>query len=385
MRRTIPLLFLCAAALFGGKPTPAEAAVSAAMQTIAREPANAEHHAALAMALTRRARETSDFDYYARAEESVAKALEIDRDNFQALKARCWVLLGRHEFAQALELAKKLNQRTPDDVAVYGFLTDAYVELGNYQAAEESAQWMLDMGRSSIPALTRAAYLRELFGDLDGALELMNKAYTRMDLNESEDRAWALVQIGHLLTLAGKPAEAAQAIDAAFELVPEYHYALATKARLRASQGLFDEAIQLFQRRYRLAPHPENLFEVGNALWQAGRKEEARQILEKFESLALAESEGWDNANRELIAYYCDIASRPEDGLRIAEREIGRRKDVHTLDAYAWALFQNGRAKDAREYIEKAVAVGTIDPTIRAHAEAIRVVAEIDAEVGDER
>ena len=77
------------------------------------------------------------------------------------------------------EEAKKLNKRMPDDVMIYGFLTDANVELGNYKDAETAAQSMLDLRPGNLPALTRAAYLRELFGDIDGSLELMNMAYNR--------------------------------------------------------------------------------------------------------------------------------------------------------------------------------------------------------------
>ena len=51
---------------------------------------------------------------------------------------------------------------------VYGFLVDAYAELGDYAEAEKAAQWMLDLRPGNVPGLTRAAYLRELFGDLDG-------------------------------------------------------------------------------------------------------------------------------------------------------------------------------------------------------------------------
>ena len=39
---------------------------------------------------------------------------------------------------RAREEARKLNQKMPDDVMVYGFLTDANIELGNYKEAEES-------------------------------------------------------------------------------------------------------------------------------------------------------------------------------------------------------------------------------------------------------
>ncbi len=58
----------------------------------------------------------------------------------------------------------------------------------------------------------------------------------------------------------------------------------------------------------------------------------------EFEQQARKEI-GWaDNANRELIFYYADHTSRPAEALRIARVEAARRHDVHTLDAYAWAL-----------------------------------------------
>ena len=59
---------------------------------------------------------------------------------FRWSEIQVWLLLGRHEFAAALEEAKKLNKKMPDDVMLYGFLTDANVELGNYKDAENAAQ-----------------------------------------------------------------------------------------------------------------------------------------------------------------------------------------------------------------------------------------------------
>ena len=81
-----------------------------------------------------------------------------------------WLLLGKHEFAAALVEGTKLNKRIPDDVMIYGFLTDANVDVGNYKDAEAACQRMLDLRTGNLPAITRAAYLRELFGDTDGSL-----------------------------------------------------------------------------------------------------------------------------------------------------------------------------------------------------------------------
>ena len=107
-------------------------------------------------------------------------SLAIAPANFEARKLEVWLLLGKHEFARALEAAKALNQQAPDDVMVYGFLADANAELGEYKAAEDAVQWMLDMRPGNLSGLTRAAYLREVFGDVDGAIDLYTAAFSRM-------------------------------------------------------------------------------------------------------------------------------------------------------------------------------------------------------------
>jgi len=110
-------------------------------------------------------------------------------DNYDGLKTKASLELGRHEYTQALETATKLNQQAPDDVMLYGYLVDANVELGNYKEAVAAAQWMLDLRAGNIPGLTRAAILRELHGNLNGALELLRTAYDSTPLAETEDRA----------------------------------------------------------------------------------------------------------------------------------------------------------------------------------------------------
>ncbi|HET8550729.1 MAG TPA: tetratricopeptide repeat protein [Bryobacteraceae bacterium] len=161
-----------------------------------------------ALLLARKARDTSDVRYYGRAEELIAPLLRANPEDFEALKVRTCVLLGQHRFREALELARKLNKRAPDDLQVYGFVVDACMELGLYKEAEQAAQWMLDLRPGNVAGLTRGAYVRELFGDLDGALDFMRQAYTRTRPEETGDRAWILTQIGHLLIDKGEYASA---------------------------------------------------------------------------------------------------------------------------------------------------------------------------------
>ena len=172
MKNIVALLLLSLSAVaFAQTPvaatsalSPAEKSMAAARKEIASKPAQYAGYNHLAIALSRRARETSDVTYYAQAEEALRKSMELAPADFESQKIHVWLLLGRHEFPAALEAATILNKKVPDDILVYGFLVDANAELGNYDAAENAAQWMLNLRPGNLPGMTRAAYLRELFG-----------------------------------------------------------------------------------------------------------------------------------------------------------------------------------------------------------------------------
>ncbi|HXJ44697.1 MAG TPA: tetratricopeptide repeat protein [Bryobacteraceae bacterium] len=369
MTKRMLIVFLCAMPVVAG--TPAESAIQKAQAEIARRPDYFGGYNDLAMAMARRARETSDVQYYGKAEEMLRKSFSLSPDNFGGLKVEAWLLLGRHEFAKAREVATKLNKRTPDDVTVYGYLADANAELGNYQEAVEAAQWMLNLRPGNVPGLTRAAYLRELHGDYSGAIELMQQAYDSTPSQELEDRAWLLTQMAHLNLSSGELTEAERFATGALGLFADYHYALGTLGQIRMAQRRYGDAAELFQKRYDAAPHAENLFSLGEALERAGQHAEAARAFAEFEKKALVEAVSADNANHELVAYYNDYAHQPNKALRVAEEELARRHDAFTLDAHAWSLAGLGDYARARAEMQKALAFGLKDPKVMAHARAI--------------
>jgi tetratricopeptide (TPR) repeat protein len=348
--------------------SPAERSVAQARKLIETNLKDFEAYNALALALSRRARETSDVKFYAQAEETLQKSFKIAPDNFDGQRIHVWLLLGKHEFAAALDAANKLNQKMPDDVMLYGFLADANVELGNYDDAEKAAQWMLDLKPGNIPGLTRAAYLRELYGDIEGSLELMNMAYQSTPPGEVEDGAWIVTQMAHLNLGIGKIGEAERLSQQALAMFPGYHYALGNLAKVRIQQKRYDEAVELLTQRYRAAPHAENLYDLAQALQLAGKTADANKAFAEFEQKSLLETNRGDNSNHELIFYYADHAKQPERAQEVAQREIARRHDVFTLDSYAWALYENGQYGEARKQIEIALAVGIRDAKIFRHA-----------------
>ena len=87
------------------------------------------------------------------------------------------MLLGQHGFAERASWPRALNKRVPDDVMVYGLLTDANVELGDYAEAEKACQWMLNLRPGQCArADARARICASCSATSSGALELMTMA-----------------------------------------------------------------------------------------------------------------------------------------------------------------------------------------------------------------
>jgi tetratricopeptide (TPR) repeat protein len=348
--------------------SPGAQSFAAARKAISDKPMEYAGYNLLATVLVRRAQETSDVSFYAQAEDAVKKSLEIAPNNFETEKIRVSILLGEHEYLAALEAAKTLNKRVPDDVMVYGLLTDASVELGNYKDAEESAQWMLNLRPGNLPALIRAARLRELFGDAEGAYELMEMAYQSTPPTETGERANLLTQMGHVRFATGNTEAAEKLFQQALSVLPGYSCTLGNLARVRIAQKRYAEAVVLLQQRYQSVPRAKNLYELAEALQLAGREAEAGKAFADFETKARAESVRYDNSNRALVFYYADHAHLPVKALDVAKLEYVWRHDVYTLDAYAWALHINGQDAEARKQIETALAVGVCDAKLFRHA-----------------
>ncbi|MBI1357248.1 MAG: tetratricopeptide repeat protein [Acidobacteria bacterium] len=357
----LPLVALLAAAPCAAQMSPAEAVIATAQRALQTNPDHPQRLNDLALGYARRARETSDVSYYDKAHEALDRSLAAEPDNYGALRLRVWTLLGQHRFAEALERGKHLNKLYPDDVLVYGFLADAETELGRYEEAIENVQWMLDLRPGNVPALTRAAYLRELHGWIDGATDFMQKAYERTSPGEKEDRAWIQTHLAHLELSRGNLDKAEAHLKLAMELFPDYHYALAELGKLRLAQDRVEEAVSAFEKRYEMAPHPENLLDVARALDRAGRKREAEVAYAKFEKAARAEMNNGDNCNRDLADYYVDFAEKPEQALQVTAAEMTRRQDIFTRATHAWALHASGRSAEAWKQMETAIAVGVRD------------------------
>ncbi len=348
--------------------TPAQLKVAWAEAAIRAHGDHCQPYNDLAVAYVRRARETGDDSYYSQVELALKKSFQIMPDNLEGQKARLMILLGRSEFTGALELAKALNKKTPDDVLVYGLLADAAVELGNYNDAEVAVQWMLDMRPGNVRALLRGARLRWLFGDPEGAMDFYSQAYQQIPPTQAEDLAWTLTQMAELQLSVGHIDDARKLLHSAQGKFPGYYLTLESLASVEMATRHPLEAELLLRQRNEHFPSAASRYALAKALEEAGKGAEANSAYIAFEQEARRLINAPDNANQGLILYYLGHGRDPAEALRIARIEIAKRHDVSTLDAYAWALSSNGHYMEAQREMSAALAVGIREAAMLYHA-----------------
>ena len=357
--------------LFESRPTvrpgKVDQRILRAMRVIEKMPNSADGYNQLASAYMQKARETADFDLNTNADDAITRSLAVEPDNYDALKLRAKLQLTFHRFSDALETAHRAQTVRTDDHDVWGQITDALVELGDYAGAVNAAQKMVDL-RPDSSSYARVSYLRSLHGDTQGAIQAMTTALKAANPNDAEAVAWCHVQLGNELINAGRADAGEREFDEALRIFPDHPLALRAKAQARKEAGDIEAAIKISEREGRSADAAQML---GDLYTLQGRKDAALKQYEKFESLE-RENAVRERSWRHMINYWLDHDRNLEEALILATREYEARKDIFTCDSLAWAFFKNGRTADAKKLMTEALRTGTKDARITRHASLIQ-------------
>lgn len=357
--------------------SPVAARIAEARKQVAGSQKSAAAFNNLAFALIRKGRDYRDVALYREADKALDESLKLSPDNYDAKKLKVAVLLGLNEPAEALEMATILNKKVPDDLVGWSLLVDANAALGKYDQAEKAAQWVLDLRPGSALGFEKAAQLRVLFGDTEGALQFLDEANRRTSQNDADQKAWLLIQKARLILSTGNPKVAADVLTEALRLFPDSQLAAAEMANVDLAQGKYSEAVSLLEQRYERVPSAENLYAWADSLARAGETEKAAVEFTKFELQARADQQ--HSADLDLVAYYSDRVDAPAKALAVAQAVSAGRQDSPTLAAYAWALYKGNQVSEAKAQMEKVLAVGVRDPVYFCHAATIAKAAKDDA------
>jgi hypothetical protein len=311
----------------------------------------------------RKARVSFDAGFYKLAEQCAACLEARGLNGPDTLLLRAHALQSLHHFGEAEIAARQLVslRERPFD---YGVLGDVLIDQGKVREGAAAYQKMVDL-RPDLQSYARAAHVRWLTGDLDGAIELMKLATSASSPNDSEAAAWAFTRLALYQLQHGAPAKALESCDAALSLQANYAPAMLARGRTLLALNHPADAVVELQRAAKLNPLPEYQWILADVLALTGARDQAAEI----DSQLAKRADGEDP--RGLALYLATRHQDVERAVRLAQQELTNRGDVFTHDALAWALAAAGRSAEAQQHARQALSEGTRDPRLYLHAGVI--------------
>lgn len=314
-------------------------------------PGAAETWQALGLAATDQAIATADPAWYAVAGDGLDRAAELDPDDPLTTIGQGRLALSLHDFTGALAIGEAAVAAAPRSADAWGVVVDARVELGRYDAAAEALQTMLDLD-PDLAALSRASYLRQLTGDLDGAVVALRQA----DAASAASDPTVSALLGEVLLHRGDLAGAREAFAAS-----PTPAGAAGIARIDAAEGDLDRALAILTDLVQRSPSPPVVQALAEVQQRAGDEAGLADTVELARTLATLQQGAGQVVDLELALFEASYGD-PSRAVELAEAAHAARPDnVHAAGALAWALHVDGQDDRAVELAEAATRLGTVD------------------------
>jgi tetratricopeptide (TPR) repeat protein len=324
------------------------------------------------------ARITGDHAYYdAAALVLLDDVIANEPQNFDALCCKATVLLSQHHFSEALKVAKTALPINPNNAFIYGLMCDSYVELGQYKQAVKMADKMINI-RPDIRSYSRVSYLREIHGDINGAI-IASKLAVDAGFPGLEETAWSRMILAHLYEMKGHLDSAEFQYQTALKERPDYAFALAGLGKKEKVNGNYKKAISYYRKAekaiieysfsdeltdlYRLNGDPKNGYQS------------AYRVIKMLSPLSNDDesvSGHGHYADRELAYAYLKI-NNTDKALEHAMLEYNRRpKNIDVCETVAWVYYKQKNYAKANEFISKALRTGCKNPSLLCRAGLIK-------------
>jgi tetratricopeptide (TPR) repeat protein len=343
---------------------------------LAASPTDAAAVVYLSDASLRLQRVNSDGRVVNDAESQLRDVLKRVPAHYEARRMLAAVLLSQHRYGAAVAEANRLRASDPNDAWNYGAIGDGYMELGAYEQAFEAFDRMGQL-KPGAPAYARVSYALEIKGDLDGAIEYMQRAVDGTTPNDAESLAWHLAQLGDLHLQLGRLPQARMHFERAAATFPGHPFAVSGLARVKVIDGDLASARLMLQGELAKTPRSDVAVMVGDLSAELGDHDGAEayyRMAEQIERAALASGSGEPQL---LSRFFSEHDRQIPEAVTLAEAAVRSRGDIVTMDTAAFAYLKAGQIDKARQAAQEALRTGTRDARILWHA------AEIASAAGD--
>ncbi|MBP6313474.1 MAG: tetratricopeptide repeat protein [Flavobacteriales bacterium] len=293
----------------------------------------------------------------------------------QALTLKALIKLSQHQFAEALTLGEEAVKLDPNKAFNYGVLVDANVELGNYEKAVVMSDKMVAT-RPDLQSYGRVSYLREIHGDMTGAITAMEMA-VKAGYPGSDETSWCHVQLGGLHERSGDLATAAIHYADAITERPGYPFALAAAGRVAGKQKNFAQAEADLKQAIATMPDAHFYMDLARIYKAQGKNVEYDEAVRKAEETLIGLSgEDHDHADNkehvhaahghshevglEMARFELEFHHDLPAALKNAEHEFEHREKNIDVNAVMVAiLMEKGEFGGARAHLDMAKATGS--------------------------
>jgi tetratricopeptide (TPR) repeat protein len=365
-------------------PLPAAAALPPDVETtenairfledrVRRDPDDFIAYNKLAAYYFQRQRETGGLNYLELASRAARASLAAipAEQNKTGLALLAQAEYASHDFVAARDHALQLSRLDPGKGYPYRILSDALIELGDYNAAAIAIGKMEQLGGGDVNSEPRFAHHALLRGDSGLAMRRFAGALAHALIVEPPSRetvAWCRWQLGETAFSVGDYETAERHYRDALVTFPGYYRALASLGRSLAARGDLAGAIEQYLRALSVIPDPAYVAALGDLYKLSGREKEAAAQYELVEHIARLNKINGMLYNRQLALFYADHDMKAGEAYESAAREYEVRRDIYGADAVAWTALKAGKLAEAQSAIKEALRLGTRDAKLFYHA-----------------
>ena len=338
---------------------------SKAVESLKVDKNDAKAYLNIATAFILEGRITGNSAYYSNAAVKMLNAVidgeERTQDQrFQALSLKSTVLLNMHQFKDAFDVANQAVAINNYNAGIYGALIDANVELGHYEEAVKDCDKMLGI-RPDLRSYSRASYIRQIYGDNQGAIDAMKMAIDA-GVPGAEQTEWARVNLGDLYLNTGKKDSASFTYRTSLVYRPDYPFAQMGMARVYRAEKNYDTAITITKTAIKTLGESSFVSFLADLYELKGDEKKAMEVrhdvidlLEKGEKENAKEAVIPHNGNRELAIAYLNVKDYNK-ALGYAKKDYDMRPDnIDANELMAWINYEKGDVAAAKGYAEKTM------------------------------
>lgn len=329
------------------------------------------------------------------AEESFHKALEINPNNFEALKYVLSKLMQNKDYVRASEVVQKAQSARPRDLrllemqAQIKLAADDWAEVKKiaetFSTAPEGSAFtsylngrILQNEQKYAAAVTKYQEALTANPDLLDALqgiiqsnEKLNQraaTFTYIDtyMKAHPDNQTLFFIKANLLAEDKRPDQAIKVLTEATTKWPKIPQLYKDLARLYSLPKEVDQVIAVYKTA--LSNIPDSIEFTMSLAGAYEVKEDYASSLKLYEDLLAKHTDLNDAANNiaSLLLDHYPTKENLERATKLAER-FAKSENPYFLDTYAWSLFKSGRYDESVQALQKVIAKNSDVPVFRYH------------------